>query len=255
MAERRMFTKKVTDSDDFTAMPPTAQCLYFHLCMSADDDGFSNQIRRALFSAHAGTDDFNTLVSKRFVIPFDNGVIVIRHWKMHNIVRSDRYHETEYLTEKATLLLEESGTYEKDTPQLTTNGIPDGNQVATKCIPLVYKMETEVRLGKDRIGKDSVGKQPHKRFTPPTREEVAAYCTERGNKVDPDRFVDFYTSKGWMVGKSPMKDWKAAVRGWEREAKQKAEKPQNRFAVKDNANDYDFDALERRKLKSRNQSK
>lgn len=244
MAERRMFTKKVTDSDDFTSMPPTSQCLYFHLCMSADDDGFSNQIRRALFSAHATTDDFNTLVSKRFVIPFENGVIVIRHWKMHNIVRSDRYHETEYLAEKAMLLLEESGTYEKDVIQMATNGIPSDNQVTTKCIPVVSKMETEVRLGKDRIGKDSVDKQPQKRFTPPSREEVAAYCAERGNKVDVDRFVDFYTSKGWLVGRAPMKDWKAAVRGWEKEAKQKT--AQNRFAVQDHANTYDFDDLERK---------
>lgn len=240
MAERRMFTKKITDDDIFTSMPPTAQCLYFHLCMHADDDGFSNNVRLALFNSHASTDDFNTLISKRFIIPFDSGVIVIRHWRMHNYIQNDRKHDTEHTKELADLVLQKNGVYE-----LAENAMD------TKCIQNGYKMLPEVRLGKDRIDKDSISAKPPKRFTPPTREEVAAYCSERGNKVEPDRFVDFYTSKGWMVGKSPMKDWKAAVRGWEREAKQKAEKPQNRFAVKDQANNYDFDELERRAREKR----
>ena len=147
MSERRMFTKKITDGDAFTEMPPTAQCLYFHLCMSADDDGFSNMIRQSMFNAHAGTDDFNTLVTKRFIIPFQSGVIVIKHWKMHNLIRSDRYHETEYLEEKATLVMKENGVYSQ---------IPFDNQLTTKRQPNDNQMETEVRLGKDSIGKDNI---------------------------------------------------------------------------------------------------
>ena len=135
MAERRMFTKKITDGDIFTSMPPTTQCLYFHLCMGADDDGFSNNIRIAMFNAHATTDDFNTLVNKRFIIPFESGVIVIKHWKMHNLVRCDRYHETKFLEEKAQLVLKDNGVYSLD-----TTGIPNG-----------YQVDTEVRLGKDSI--------------------------------------------------------------------------------------------------------
>ena len=142
MAERRMFTKKITDSDAFTSLPPTTQALYFHLCMNADDDGFNNRIRQAMFNAHADQNDFNLLVQQRFIIPFDSGIIVIKHWKMHNIIRSDRYHETEYLEEKATILLKENGVYTEAVNQVTTIGIPSDNQ-----------METEVRLGKDRIGK------------------------------------------------------------------------------------------------------
>ena len=134
-----MFTKKITDGDVFTSMPPTTQCLYFHLCMGADDDGFSNNIRIAMFNSHATTDDFNTLVNKRFIIPFESGVIVIKHWKMHNYIQSDRYHETKFLEEKSQIVLKENGVY-------------------TECIQNGYKMDTEVSIGKDSIDKVSIGK-------------------------------------------------------------------------------------------------
>ena len=76
---------------------------------------------------------------------------------------------------------------------------------------------TQVRLGKDRLGKDSKDNgTPQKRFTKPTLEEVQAYCQERNKGVDAQRWYDYYSSNGWKVGKNPMKDWKAAVRTWER---------------------------------------
>ncbi len=99
----------------FTSMPPTTQCLYFHLCMSADDDGFSNNVRISMFNAHATVDDFNTLVSKKFILPFDSGVIVIKHWKMHNYIQNDRYHETKFVEEKAQIVLKENDVYSLDT--------------------------------------------------------------------------------------------------------------------------------------------
>ncbi len=133
-----MFTKKITDADAFTALPPTTQALYFHLCMDADDDGFNNKIRQAMFNGHADQNDFNLLVQHRFILPFESGVIVIKHWKMHNIIRNDRYHETEYIEEKARLVLKKNGAYtELD------------NQVSTKCQPDDNQMEPEVRIGKD----------------------------------------------------------------------------------------------------------
>lgn len=150
MAERRMFTQKITEADAFTALPPTTQCLYFHLCMNADDDGFNNKIRHAMFNAHADQNDFSLLVQHRFIIPFDSGVIVIKHWKMHNLIRGDRYHETDYLEEKATLILKENGVY--------TDNLDVDNQVTTKWQPSDNQMEPEARLGKDSIGKDSIGK-------------------------------------------------------------------------------------------------
>ena len=142
MAERRMFTKKITDSDQFTSMPPTTQSLYFHLCMGADDEGFSNNIRIALFNSHASMDDFNTLVNKRFIIPFDSGVIVIKHWKLHNYIQKDRFHASKFTEERSQLIIKENGTY----TECIQNCIQDG-----------YKMDTEVRLDKDRIDKDRLG--------------------------------------------------------------------------------------------------
>lgn len=150
MAERRMFTQKITEADNFTALPPTTQCLYFHLCMNADDDGFSNKIRQAMFNAHADQNDFEMLVQKRFILPFDSGVIVIKHWRMHNLIRSDRYHETDYLEEKATLILKENGVYTDALPV----GLPSDNHMTTTWQPSDNQMETEDRLGKDRLGKD-----------------------------------------------------------------------------------------------------
>jgi hypothetical protein len=150
MAERRMFTQKITEADSFTALPPTTQCLYFHLCMNADDDGFSNKIRQAMFNAHADQNDFEMLVQKRFILPFDSGVIVIKHWRMHNLIRSDRYHETDYLEEKATLLLKDNGVYTDALPV----GMTIDNQVSTTGMTIDNQVSTEDRLGKDRLGKD-----------------------------------------------------------------------------------------------------
>lgn len=146
-----MFTKKITDSDAFTELPPTTQSLYFHLCMGADDDGFSNQIRKAMFNAHADRNDFELLVSKKFIIPFDNGVIVIKHWRMHNLIKNDRYKETSYIEEKSTLVLKDNGVY-----TIGTQVEPEWNQIGTQ-------VEPQVSIGKDSIGEvssveDSLGK-------------------------------------------------------------------------------------------------
>lgn len=146
-----MFSKKITDADAFTELPPTTQALYLHLCMGADDDGFVNQIRRAMFNAHADTNDFELLVRKRFIIPFESGVIVIKHWRLHNLIKSDRYHETDYIEEKARLILKENGIYsEVDGP----NRIRIGTQVEPKRNPSGTQTEPEDRIGKDSVGKD-----------------------------------------------------------------------------------------------------
>ena len=232
MAERRMFTVKITEADEFTALPPTTQCLYFHLCMSADDDGFSNKIRNSMFAAHADSNDLELLITKRFVIPFESGVVVIKHWRMHNLIRADRYHETDYLEEKARLLLKDNGSY--------TDRVPVDNQLTTTCQPTDNQMATEVSIGKVSKDKDS----NKGRFTPPTVEEVKAYCLERGNNVDAESFVSFYESKGWLIGKNKMKDWKAAVRTWERSRK-KDDKPDKPKFDSFTQRDYDFSELER----------
>lgn len=111
MAERRMFAKSIVTSDAFLDMPATARCLYFTLAMFADDDGFVNSPKSIMRQVGSTTDDMNILVSKKFVIAFDSGVIVIKHWRIHNYIRGDRKHETKYLEELSTLEIEENGAY------------------------------------------------------------------------------------------------------------------------------------------------
>ena len=122
MAERRMFAKTIIDSDMFLDMPLSTQALYFHLSMRADDDGFINNPRKIQRMIGASDDDLKVLVMKRFILPFDSGVVVIKHWKIHNYIRNDRYKETVYKEERALLEIKENGAY----TELDTTGIPSG---------------------------------------------------------------------------------------------------------------------------------
>ena len=201
MAERRMFTKKIIDSDAFLDMPLSAQALYFHLNMRADDDGFVNGPRKIQRMVGASNDDMNLLIAKRFILTFESGVIVIKHWRMHNLLRKDRYTPTQYQEEYRRLETKENGAY---TEALATNWQPNGNQVAP-----------QVSIGKLSIVEDSLKEEEKtKRFTPPSVEEVNSYILEKGYDVDAEAFVNFYESKGWFVGKNKMKSWKAALVTW-----------------------------------------
>lgn len=111
MAQKRMFTMKIVDSDAFLDMPATTQCLYFHLNMRADDDGFIGNPKRIMKITGASGDDLRLLIAKRFVLTFEDGVIVIKHWRMHNTLSRDRYAETSYTDEKKMLLLKDNGSY------------------------------------------------------------------------------------------------------------------------------------------------
>ena len=138
MAERRMFTKKVTDDDNFMALSSSAQALYLHLSMSADDDGFCNQVSISMFKAHASIQDLQTLLEKRYIYQFENGVIVIKHWRMANALRKDRYTPTAFQEELAQLDIKDNGAY---------TWLPDGCQTVAKRLP-------QDRIGKNRIGKN-----------------------------------------------------------------------------------------------------
>ena len=126
-----MFAKTIIDSDAFIDMPLSTQALYFHLSMRADDDGFVNSPRKIMKFVGATNDDMNILIARKFVIAFDNGVVVIKHWRIHNYIQSDRYKETNYKEQKALLTLDENKAYKMamDTP----------------CIQNVSSMETQVR--------------------------------------------------------------------------------------------------------------
>ena len=221
-----MFAKTIVLSDAFLDMPLSARCLYFSLGMFADDDGFVNNPKSIMRQIGASIDDLNLLVAKKFILIFENGVIVIKHWRINNYLRSDRYKETQYHEEKSNLFIESNGAY-------TFN--------SSSGIPMVDQRYTQDRLGKDSIGniKEEINKEESdeqvittlsdkKRFKKPSLEEVKAYCEERHNNINPQVFLDFYESKGWKVGNQPMKDWKACVRTWENKNKNTNKKFQER---------------------------
>ena len=133
MAEKRMFTMQIVDSDAFLDMPLSTQALYFHLNMRADDDGFVNNPKKILRMIGASDDDLRILLLKRFVIGFEEkGVIVIKHWRMNNYLRKDRYHPTQYQDELHTLGIKDNGSYTEQERLLSISGIPNGNQSATE---------------------------------------------------------------------------------------------------------------------------
>ena len=152
MAERRMFAKTIIDSDAFIDMPLSTQALYFHLSMRADDDGFINNPKKIQRMVGASDDDLKVLVMKRFIIPFESGIVVIKHWKIHNYIRNDRYKPTVYVKEKSMLSVKENGGY----TEVETNGIPTVNQVGDKWDAQVSIGKDRLELGKDRVVECSI---------------------------------------------------------------------------------------------------
>lgn len=140
MAQRRMFAKTIIDSDAFLDMPHSTQLLYFHLSMRADDDGFINNPKNIMRMIGCKDDDLRILLTKKFILPFESGVVVIKHWQIHNYIQKDRYVETKYKEEKAMLMLDENKAYTMKDEECIQNG---------------YILETQVR---DRLelDKDSI---------------------------------------------------------------------------------------------------
>lgn len=148
MAERRMFTKKITDSDAFIELSSAAQALYLHLNQGADDDGFTNQVQMAMYKAHASVDDLKVLIAKKFLLTFENGVIVIKHWRLHNTLRKDRYTPTNYQDEFRQLGIKDNGAYTL------------GCQVVAERLP-------QDSIGKVNVVEDNLGKDNISPATPP----------------------------------------------------------------------------------------
>lgn len=215
MANRRMFSLDVIDTDEFLDMPCSARLLYFDLGMRADDEGFLRDAQKIMRFTNATKDDMNVLVARGFVIPFPTGVVVVRHWKQHNYIPKDRFRPTQCLQEKASLSQDKLGNY-----VLLSESV---DKLDTICIQSVDKPYTQDRLGKvidNIVVADAPPAKKSSRFVPPTVDEVAAYCSERSNGLDPQAFVDHYAASGWMRGKTPIKDWRACVRTWEKNRSQ-----------------------------------
>ena len=144
MAQRRMFSRKITETDHFLEMPLSSQALYFHLNMGADDEGFIDKAKTIQRTIGASDDDMRLLIAKGFLIPFESGVVVIRHWRIHNYIQADRFQATIHQNEKEQLEFD----------KLKIASIKPLDQ----CIQNVSKMDTQVRLGEDRLDKDRLDK-------------------------------------------------------------------------------------------------
>lgn len=164
MAERRMFAKKITESDAFLDMPSSSQALYFHLNMSADDDGFVNNPKKIKRDVGASDDDLKLLLAKQFIVAFESGIIVITHWKMHNYIQKDRYRPTDYIEEKSMLELRDNKSYSLKS-SLYTNRIQNGY------------------VGKVSIGKDSIGKV-NKNINDDSSESSSELLREKNAKAE-----------------------------------------------------------------------
>ena len=243
MAERRMFAKTIIDSDAFLEMPTTSQLLYFHLAMRADDDGFVNKPKSLMRMVGCKDDDLKLLFVKKFLIPFESGVVVIKHWKIHNYIRKDTYTETKYKEEKATLELDENSAYR-----------------IAETSPLRFRDEsvtspsTQVRLGQVSTGKDSVGEDIEEAAPPKiTRHKYGFYknvlLTDEDYAKLQEEFPHDYTERierlsEYMAshGKS-YKNHLATIRNWARKDNQKsrpaAQKNSNPFLEMLEEGDYE----------------
>ena len=222
MAERRMFTKKIVDSDAFLDMPLSTQALYFHLNMRADDDGFVNNPKKIQRMIGASEDDLKLLLAKRFVLGFDSGIVVIKHWRMHNLLRKDRYNPTQYGEERAALTLNDNGSYTEILPELP---------MATEWQPNDTQMAPQDSIGKVSIVKDSIGEcecrgsqgAPAPANTP-TLDDVIQYCTSKGYTFA-GKFYAYYQSVNWLDKNGKLIDWKAKADYWKLSDDAKQTKP------------------------------
>ena len=194
MGKRRMLCTDITRSDAFLEMPQSARLLYYDLVQEGDDEGFVDNPKSIMRLTGAREDDMRVLLAKKFVIVPDEekGVVVIKHWFIHNYIRKDRMVETNYKELKALLGTDENGSY----------------TLSTKCLPDANQMSAQDKRREDKTSKDNIY---------PTLEEVKAYCLERRNGVDPQKFFDYYSVSNWKDkdGKK-VKNWKQKIITWEK---------------------------------------
>ena len=151
MAQKRMFTMKIVDSDAFLDMPLSTQCLYFHLNMRADDDGFIGNPKKIMRMIGASEDDLKILLAKRFLLVFEDSVVVIKHWWMHNTLAKDRYHETSYTDEKALLKIKDNKAYTLGPEGQELKPIENDIKMLTECKQNVNSdLDLDIVLDKEK---------------------------------------------------------------------------------------------------------
>ena len=210
MAQKRMFSLEVINTDEFAEMPITSRLLYYELGMRADDDGFVGNWKLILKMSGLTEDDMRILIAKRFVIAFDSGVIVIRHWRINNYLRNDRHHETRYKDELEQLSLD-NDVYELESAE-NTEMLPSGRQVVNRDKNSIDKNS----IDKNSIDKVNISSRCTKKFVPPTIEEVREYINLKGiTNVNAEDFLDYFTTGNWVDAKGQhVKNWKQKLLTW-----------------------------------------
>lgn len=223
MAERRMFAKTIIDSDAFLDMPLSTQALYFHLSMRADDEGFINNAKKIAKMIGGTEDELKLLIAKRFIIPFESGVVVIKHWKIHNYIQNDRYKPTLYTEEKNQLYIKPNKAY------------------STQCIQVVSKADTQDRIGKDSIGKVRLEREEE----PPSLDQLKEFHTEKKMTFDLMKFYDYFTTGNWIDSKgNKVTNWRQKMVSW-----QNKENPTKKRYTVEKESKYTEEELERMLLK------
>ena len=236
MAERRMFAKSIVLSDAFLDMPMSARCLYFTLGMLADDDGFIGNPKSIMRQCGASNDDMLVLLQKRYLLSFESGVIVIKHWRMNNYLQNDRHKSTTYLEELDSLSVDPRGAYTEKEKALYT-----------ECIQNVY-------TGKDSIDKNSIDKDIDK----PVRHKYGEYSNVLLSDEDYQKLIKEFPNdyedrinrlSSYMrsTGKS-YKDHLCTIRNWARKDKEKSQATGKNTQAGMMTREYDMDELERKLL-------
>ena len=192
MAEKRMFSKKITESDAFLDMPLSSQCLYFHLSMNADDDGFVNNAKRVMRTIGANDDDLKLLIAKSFLIEFENGIFVIKHWWLNNYIRNDRKVNTSYSDLLENLDQKKDGVY----------------TMSTKCLPRIDKSS----IDKNRIVESIRHKHGEYKHVLLTEEQYKKLLIDLGQK-NLEEYIKKVDEYCQQYGKS-YKDYNLTIRKW-----------------------------------------
>jgi len=200
MANKRMFSKQIVKSDAFMDMPISSQLLYFHLSMEADDDGFIGNPKQIIKMINANSDDFKILLSKRFILPFESGVIVIKHWWIHNTYRKDRYNNTKYEEEINTLQIKDNGAYTDDKTyprcQIGAKSVP---QIKLNKIKLNKNKEVELPIWLNKEKWEEwlqYKKESKKKMTPSTIKKQLKVLEQ--NKNDQIAIIDKSITCGYI---------------------------------------------------------
>lgn len=191
-AQRRMFSKKITDTDMFLDMPLSTQALYFHLNMNADDDGFVGNCKKVMRMIGASDDDLKVLLAKQFLLSMDGGIVVIKDWRIHNFIRKDTYNATLYTSQKAALKITDTGTY-----QLQDDSV---DEPSTNRRRAVNEPSTQVRLGKVRLDNNTIISDGGVSSEKPASKEHSEDGEKSKLEDDFDKLWKMYPRK---VGKKP----------------------------------------------------